>query len=230
MSQEFTFPKHTDPRFIDLTGRRYGRLTVIKFLGRNSKKVSRWLCQCDCGNTTAVSGTNLNSKRSPTKSCGCYIAERLSAGLFKSHGKRNTPEYKVWIKIIERCENENAENYKFYGGRGIKICQRWRNSFEAFLEDMGVRPSPKSQIDRKDSNLGYSPDNCRWVDKITQARNTRSNRREEFNGIVMCVAEWAETLGVPYYIFRNRLRNGHSIQDTIRDILQKKRDLLAKES
>ncbi len=220
MPEQFTLPPRRDPRFIDLTGRKFNRLSVLRFLGKNANKTPCWLCRCECGRETIVAASNL--ARGHTKSCGCILADKNRQRA--THSATSTSEYGIWNLLKNRCHNPNADNYRFYGGRGIKVCERWRTSFASFLEDIGPRPSLKHQIERKNNDGDYTPENCQWATRTVQARNTRRNRFEEFNGIVMCLSAWTELLGVSEYIFKNRARNGHTFQDTVRDILKKKRE------
>jgi len=158
---------------LELEGKKFGRLTVIS-RAENKRSNTAWNCICECGNEKVIVGYSLTSGKS--KSCGC-IQKEVAADRLLKHGHdrigKTTREYQTWVKIIDRCENENNKDFVNYGGRGIMVCERWRNSFENFLSDMGKRPSSKHSIDRIDVNGDYEPSNCRWTTKEIQARNTR---------------------------------------------------------
>lgn len=163
---------------IDLSGTRFGRLFVI---GRSDVVVrghSTWVADCDCGRRVNVISNNL--RRGLTRSCGCFAAEQASR-LMTRHGYarkgRIATEHKIWMQIIQRCRNPNDLSYKNYGGRGIRVCDRWANSFEAFLSDMGHRPSKLFSIDRINNDGNYEPGNCRWATAKQQAANRRPRVR-----------------------------------------------------
>src|SRR5216684_698369 len=176
-------------KFFDLTDLRTYRLTVIARYGTTSNGEARWLCICDCGNHCLVSAYKL--KTGHTKSCGCIQSEvtilRNQSTL--THGCSRNPEfrstYKAWDSMKQRCCNPNDHAYKDYGGRGIKICERWINSFENFFTDMGVRPigmtgkRPTYSIDRIDNDGNYTPTNCRWATGHQQQTNQRRSRQTE---------------------------------------------------
>lgn len=166
-------------KFINLTGKKFGYLTVIKESGRNSQNRRMYLCSCECGNTKVISGDNLRHNR--TKSCGC-LSKEVNSKLFTTHGKTKTAEYVAWENMIRRCTNPNHPTYKHYGGRGINVCERWMK-FEHFLEDMGKKPSSDHSIERKDNNLGYCPENCIWATMDIQARNRRVSNGTGYKGI-----------------------------------------------
>lgn len=163
------------PPLIDRDGQRYGSLTVV---GRSSETGRpMWICRCDCGQQTVVASSNLAAGNS--QSCGyCNRSERQV-----KHGharkRNNSPEYRTWTSIIGRCESPKRRDFKYYGGRGITICDRWRRGeggktgFECFLADMGRKPSPELSIEREDNDRGYEPDNCVWATRSEQMKNRR---------------------------------------------------------
>lgn len=175
----------------DITGMVFGRLTVLRvWIGnRRCRKAD---VMCKCGKTkTVVRNDLLNGT---TRSCGCLQREICTARNYK-HGGTDTATYEVWCGMIARCFNPMNKRYADYGGRGIIVCDRWRNSFESFRTDIGERPSNKHQIDRIDNNGNYEPGNCRWATIFEQARNKRNNRLITHNGLSLTIAEWAERLG-----------------------------------
>lgn len=193
------------------TGKKYGRWTVLE-RGKNAGSAATWLCKCDCGNQAVVRGAHLRSGN--TRSCGCLHRE-IVAKSARTHGQRGLPEYGSWDHMIQRCTNPNNNKFADYGGRGIKVCQIWRDSFEAFYQDLGPRPSPGYSLDRIDNNGNYEPGNCRWATQRQQCHNTRSNRNFMHNGETLCLAAWARKVGINYNTLRSRLRCGWSVNKTL---------------
>jgi len=155
-------------RKLDLIGQRFGRLIVIELFDRNAKR-TLWKCKCDCGNEKVIDSGSIVSGH--TKSCGCFRRD-----VKMTHGMHKSPEYKTWVQMRCRCSNKNTPYYMYYGERGIKVCDRWDNSFEDFYKDMGDRPSKYHSIERKNNNGNYEPDNCIWATREEQMRNTRTRR------------------------------------------------------
>lgn len=220
------------PAFVDLTGQRFGRLTVVQ---RSEQKRNRtrsrapsfkWLCKCDCGNDTHLSGDSLKSRTRKTVSCGCFNREnrfqpgRASKGR-PTHGFSRNPLYQAWKSMISRCYDPTDSQWKNYGGRGITVCTEWcgDDGLKRFISDMGQRPDfsrPREfSIDRKDNNSGYSSSNCKWATNTEQTRNTRKNVVLTLRGESFCVAAWAERVGIHHTTLRKRLKLGWSIERTL---------------
>ncbi len=174
---------------IDLSGKLFKYLTVIKRVENAKSGVARWLCQCKCGKQTIIQGGNLKSGH--TKSCGC---------LNQPHGHnrvgKRSKTYETWYSMIQRCTNSNSNRYEDYGGRGIYVCEAWLK-FEGFLQDMGERP-PNMSIDRIDNNGDYCKENCKWSTRKEQQRNTQRTIWITINSVTKCLAEWCEYYGLKY--------------------------------
>ena len=192
-------------------GATFGRLTVIgeaaPIRSAAGRVYSAFLVKCACGAPSKIVKRAYLISRE-TLSCGCLKAQRGAEANFR-HGGTGTPEHHVWRKILERCSNPKAKDFPDYGGRGIQVCERWRQSFEAFLVDMGRRPSPLHSIDRYPNTDGdYEPTNCRWATAIEQGRNKRNNRILTHAGRSATVAEWSGLVGIPSGTIIARLRLG----------------------
>lgn len=192
----------------DLSGKRFGRLTVVKAIGRNKWHDSMWECMCDCGNTVTVAAGKLKSGH--TKSCGC-LARDTRAGQLETHGittggKPRT--FTIWSGMKARCLNPKSVSYPNYGGRGIGICPEWME-FRAFHEwAMSNGYADDLQLDRIDNDGDYCPGNCRWVTRSQNQRNTRRNHLITLNGRTLTAAEWIRELGVSKSAFYSALRKG----------------------
>ena len=192
------------PAPIDLKGKAFGRLVVLRKLDERKNGEILWLCKCDCGNTTKVRGYYLRTGH--TTSCGCYHQEQVRRGITKHNGT-GTPEYRVWASMIQRCEDQNCASYRDYGARGISVCPEWRNSFPQFLQDMGPKPSAKHEIDRIDNDGNYEPGNCRWATRKEQAANRRSTHRVTLHGVTKSLKDWCDTLGLDYRMVHRRVNS-----------------------
>lgn len=193
------------PTHHDLLGQRFGRLTVIAESDeRTSWGSMKWVCKCDCGTIKTIDAQAL--KKGYTTSCGCYHKEELTKRATK-HGhsrvRRVSPTYHSWAQMFTRCYNKNDPAYKYYGARGIKVCDSW-HKFENFLKDMGERPEGKS-IDRIDFNGDYEPGNCRWITQKEQTNNTRRNVFFVLDGKKLTVSQLAEIAGLNYNTLYDRL-------------------------
>lgn len=174
----------------DITNQRFGRLVALYFAGRNHSGNARWMCMCDCGTEKICTVSNL--RNGGVRSCGCLRVEVRREYMLKhrhlfrrptphrKHGARvggaQTPEYYSWSAMLSRCTNPNRGEWKYYGGRGVQVCDRWRGKegFSNFLADMGLRPSADHSLDRFPNNAGnYEPGNCRWATQTEQNRNKR---------------------------------------------------------
>jgi hypothetical protein len=193
---------------------KHERLTPIAYLpGRNKTgRRSAYVCRCDCGNETTIEVNDFRKGR--TKSCGCFKRERMRT-MTLSHDGTRKPEYSVWHMMKIRCLNPNATCFAHYGGRGITVCDRWRDSFAAFYADMGPRPSQNHSLDRIDNSKGYEPDNCRWNTSFVQARNRRSTRLLSAFGKSQCISDWAVEYGLTVPCLFARLRKGIQLEDAL---------------
>jgi len=182
---------------IDKTGQVFGGLTVLRREGSNNQGAAKWRCLCECGEETCISTGDLQSGN--TTSCGCRARKALSDRR-KTHGEsKNTPEYRSWLHMRERCSNSASKDYPDYGGRGIAVCPAWVNDYSAFLKDMGRRPTAKHSLDRfPDTNGDYEPRNCRWATPSQQVNNRRATLYLTAWGQTQLLAVWAHQLGLKY--------------------------------
>lgn len=193
----------------DLSGEKFGRLTVSFRLPNSSYGAVMWMCKCDCGNSHVASGKNL--KWGNVKSCKC-LARDLSSVRERTHGMSFSPEFKSWSSMKDRCLRKTNHNYHNYGARGITVCDRWINSFENFYKDMGERPAGKT-LDRFPNNSGnYEPGNCRWATPSEQLSNTRNSVIYSANGITDCLSGWARRIGIHKKTLRIRISSGWPIE------------------
>lgn len=201
------------PRLIDIRGKVYGRLTVYGFHEIRSRK-SYWYCECICGNKVSVRSDQLKSGRS--KSCGCITQERVQAGINTTHGLSKHPLYAVFHGMKRRCYLKTSQDYIYYGGRGIRICEDWLSNFESFYEwALSSGYERGLSIDRIDVNGNYEPSNCRWVTMKVQNRNTRQNNVIEINGKFKCLSEWCEHLNISLSTVKYRVRRGWDVKDAL---------------
>ncbi len=205
------------PDFIH-AGRVFGRLTVRGREFRNSagRRWEYWLCDCECGmRGKAVRMGALES--GVTLSCGCLQREkaaRTCCDRNETHGGSSLPEYIIWKTMRSRCNNPRNRKFKDYGGRGIKVCDRW-NSFELFLADMKSRPSSRHSIDRQNNSLGYEPGNCHWALCREQNNNRRDNRVLTHCGVTATMAQWADSTGINYGTIKSRLKIGWDVSKAL---------------
>lgn len=188
---------------LDLTGHKYGKLSVIKPVGKNKHGKVLWLCKCECGNETITSSNSL--RRGHTISCGCAHLEKIAKGNPK-HGLTNAKLYPVWVMMKDRCMNSNNKEYKNYGGRGVTVCNEWKNNFQAFYDWAMTNGYVEGlSIDRIDNNGNYEPSNCRWATRREQQLNTTRNKRITYNGKTQTLTEWSEELNVRFNKLWERL-------------------------
>lgn len=200
------------PTTSSLLGRKFGRLKVIKngpvlVVGVDQVKTKTSICLCDCGKEVRIRNNCLTSNT--TKSCGCFRKEATSRN-FKTHGLSNTRDYNAWNTMIQRCTNPRVDGYRNYGGRGIRVCNRWRR-FENFIKDMGNRPEGLS-LERLNNKRNYEPSNCVWATRKSQSRNTRRNIIYTINGTTACLVELCDLFNKNYHTTYDRLKRGLTIE------------------
>jgi hypothetical protein len=196
----------------NITGKKYNGLTAIKFAKKCEKwNHAFWLFKCECGTKKILQKSKVICGH--IISCGCGAKNKKKTGN-PTHNLSKTYMYILWKGMRQRCNNPNNPKYPNYGGRGIKVCDRW-NNFENYLLDMGNRPSPDYSIDRIDNNGNYEPNNCRWATKSEQARNQRSNIKITLGNKTLCISEWAKINNLPESTIRARIIRGWNLIDSI---------------
>lgn len=202
-------------------GDKFGMLVVLQRASTPSTplKQPRWLCECDCGMFTEVMADNLRKGR--TISCGHYGKSLLPAANL-THGKTDTLEYGIWCAMKRRCYSPSTKDFNNYGGRGIKVCDRWlvgednKHPFVCFLEDIGERPEGDYSIDRKENDGDYTPQNCVWADRAKQNSNRRNTVLHTHNGVSLTLSGWAKKLGKPASTLRSRYYTyGYTLKETL---------------
>lgn len=214
---------------VDITGNKYGKLTVKEMLPKyKQNKSGRWLtyclCDCDCGSSGVIVAAN-KLKARHTQSCGCLQKDRSLKSLLErstTHGMSETKLYAIWCAMRSRCNLKTDKNYKHYGGRGISVCSEWNSNFEPFrdwmIENGYVETNDRNTrytIDRIDVDGDYTPENCRISTQGTQANNKRNNKYVTYNGETHTIADWARIKGMNYKSFCNRLYKGWSFEEAM---------------
>lgn len=188
-----------------LTGRRFGRLAVGARAANDRQGKPMWHCLCDCGSQTIVRSIALRNGSS--QSCGC-LARELTRTRSITHGRTSTREWETWHRMKQRCYDPGIDGYMRYGGRGIQVCDRWRDSFEIFYSDMGDRPGPGYSIERVNNDGDYCPENCKWATAGEQARNRSTTVMITAEGRTMTAAEWARELNMSQTTISERISRG----------------------
>lgn len=206
-------------KFIDLTGQRFNRLTVIKVAGKNKTGNYLWLCKCDCGHEKEIIVASKDLKTGNTKSCGCYNKERLSI-IKRTHGLKGTPIYNSWQSMKDRCNNKNNKDYSLYGERGITYDFKWEN-FEGFYEDMGSTWFKKATLDRINCDGNYCKNNCRWITIQEQQNNKRNNVRTNLFGSNLNLSQIAKKYNINYHTVVERYNRGLRNEELISSFVNK---------
>lgn len=189
----------------DVTGKSFNFLVARRVVGRTKNGTPLWEFACACG---SIIVRQLGAiKAGAAKSCGCKRSA-LQRSNKTTHGMSGTKEYHAWVLMLSRCHNESDSSYHRYGGRGVTVCGRWRESFESFLADMGPSPSPAHTVDRKDGTKGYDANNCRWATRREQSNNRPCNIHVTMNGRTMTLSQWCDELALPYKTVHARIKAG----------------------
>ncbi|WP_151639069.1 hypothetical protein [Noviherbaspirillum aerium] len=209
----------------NLVGQRFGRLVVVSRAPKEPRKTAKWNCVCDCGSAAVVAGSSLLNGR--TQSCKCKRVD-FAKKAFTDHGKSDSIEWDVWQGMKQRCYNPNNSRYAICGGLGIRVCERWLESFPNFLADMGERPSPDHRFGRLDTRKDYSPENCHWVTAKEHSFNRRSTVLVEMNGESHPITEWIRRLGMNTSTVYKRLARGLSLVEALQPPKPRKNSAQAK--
>jgi len=225
-------PTLSGTRIQDRTGEVFGSWTILRYDCKRGN-AHMWLCRCACGRETLVAMDSLTRGKS-TQCADCAYQSRShqprTRNFYASpHLPRRTSghptEARCYHAMIDRCYNPNATSHSHYGGRGITVCQRWRESFQAFLNDMGARPSSGHSIDRINNDGNYEPNNCRWATHTEQQRNKSNNHLVSFRGRTMCIADWADEVGLSWHVLIMRLRLGWTVERAMTEPVRHKSDI-----
>lgn len=195
--------------FIDLKGKRFGKLLVVKrannYITPAGNYITMWECKCDCGNIKAISGHAL--RNGFTKSCGC---------IHKKHGLTGTRLFNIWVDMRQRCYNPKIPNYNLWGGKGITVCEEWKNNFQSFYDwAMTNGYTANCSIDRINGNGNYEPSNCRWATAKQQARNLSNNHNITISGETKTLSAWLEQSPITKSTFYRRVKQGISIEEAL---------------
>jgi hypothetical protein len=215
-SKFVTVPVPQNKRILDLAGQRFTRWFVVGF-NSVSRHKTWWLCRCDCGLEKLVDACSLRTGKS--QSCGCYRSEATTRRMMK-HGKAYHPLYSCWKDMLTRCYKPNHKHFKSYGGRGIKVCERWHKCAN-FIEDMGPKPSARHTLERIDNSKGYEPGNCKWATRIEQANNTRTCRMINLHGETRTLSSWCHQLGFGVSTIRWRMDHGMNAEEAFSQPINK---------
>lgn len=199
------------PTTQDLTGQAFDRLTVLRFAGYRKRWLAYWTCVCQCGTVKDIIAGTLTHRTA--RSCGCLVRD-TNRQRMTIHGHSGTPEYYTWKLMLARCEDPRTKGYRYYGARGITVCEAW-HTFDNFFADMGPRPSPHHSIERLQSTEGYHAANCIWFPVHLQQRNTSRNRFLTYNNVTQCAAAWAEVTGIAGKTICARKNYGWSDEDAL---------------
>lgn len=192
-------------------GVRYGRAIIVEFVERKNKH-NWYKSKCDCGNYFVTTLNNL--RRGNTKSCGCFQKEVIKEQ-FSTHKLSSSPEYNAYRTMINRCEDLKHIQYADYGARGISVCKRWKDSFENFIEDMGMRPKLKYQLDRINNNGNYNKENCKWVSPKQNIRNSSITKKYKIGLETKTLKEWSKQFNINSVCVRKRLTRGWSLEEAL---------------